>query len=141
VCSSLEADRPIYKGHESNSKAHAIKPTSFGESGRSTTSGGFHKSNLFGQNAKPHTEQKPSATSTSSKVNHYDNHKAVDVCYYCKTPWHIRANCRKLCAKREHKEAPVQLVSTLSSQVTEGQVNSTIVQKPQEVDPRFEGHC
>jgi len=35
----------------------------------------------------------------------------------------------------------VQLVSTLSSQVTQGQVSSTVVQKPQEVDPRFEGHC
>jgi len=44
-------------------------------------------------------------------------------------------------AKREQKEAPVHLVSTLSSQVTEGQVSSTVVQKPQEVDPRFEGDC
>jgi len=35
----------------------------------------------------------------------------------------------------------VHLVSTVSSQVTEGQVSSTVVQKPQEVDPRFEGHC
>jgi len=35
----------------------------------------------------------------------------------------------------------VQGVSTLSSQVTEGQVSSTVVQKPQEVDPRFEDHC
>jgi len=35
----------------------------------------------------------------------------------------------------------VHLVSTLSSQVTEGQVSSTVVQKPQEVDPRFAGHC
>jgi len=51
------------------------------------------------------------------------------------------AHCRTLRAKREQKEAPVQLVSTLSSQVTQGQVSSTVVQKPQEVDPRFEGHC
>jgi len=36
---------------------------------------------------------------------------------------------------------PVQLVSTVLSQVTQGQVSSTVVQKPQEVDPRFEGHC
>ena len=35
----------------------------------------------------------------------------------------------------------MQLVSTLSSQVTQGQVSSTVVQKPQEVHPRFEGHC
>jgi len=44
-------------------------------------------------------------------------------------------------AEREQKEAPVHLVSTLSSQVTQGQVSTTVVQKPQEVDPRFEGHC
>jgi len=69
------------------------------------------------------------------------HHKAVDVCYYCKTPGHIMANCRRLRAKREQKEDPVLLVSTLSSQVTQGQVRSTVVQKPQEVDPRFEGHC
>ena len=43
--------------------------------------------------------------------------------------------------EREQKEASVQLVSILSSQVTEGQVSTTVVQKSQEVDPRFEGHC
>jgi len=62
-----KADRPIYKGHESSSKGHAIKPKSFGESGRSTTSGGFQKSTSFGHNAKPHTEQKPSATTAGFK--------------------------------------------------------------------------
>ena len=35
----------------------------------------------------------------------------------------------------------MQLVSTLFSEVTQGQVSSTVVQKPQEVDPRFERHC
>jgi len=35
----------------------------------------------------------------------------------------------------------VQLVSTVPSSVTEGHVDSTVVQTPQEVDPRFEGHC
>ena len=44
-------------------------------------------------------------------------------------------------AEREQKEAPVHLVSTLSSQVTQGQVSTTVVQKSQEVDPRSEGHC
>jgi len=34
----------------------------------------------------------------------------------------------------------VQLVSTLSL-VTQGQVDSTVVQKAQEVHPRFEGYC
>jgi len=47
----------------------------------------------------------------------------------------------KLHAKREQKDVPVQLVSTLSSQVTQGHMDSTVVQKPQKVDPRFEGHC
>ena len=51
------------------------------------------------------------------------------------------AHCRLLRAKREQKEASVQLVSTLCSQVTQGQESSTVVQKPQEVDPRCEGHC
>ena len=64
-----KADRPIHKGHEFSSKGHATKPKSFGESGRSNRSGGFQKSTLFGQNAKPHSGQKPSATSSSSKAN------------------------------------------------------------------------
>ena len=51
------------------------------------------------------------------------------------------SSCHKLRAEREQKDAPVQLVSTLSSTVTQDQVNSTVVQKPQEVDPRLEGHC
>jgi len=66
---------------------------------------------------------------------------ALGLCFRCKKPGHIRSACPKLRAEREQKEAPVQLVSTLSSQVTQGQVSSTVVQKPQEVDPRFEGHC
>ena len=132
-----KADRPIYKGPESSSRGHATKAKSFGESGRNNPSGGFQKSTPFGQNAKPHTEQKPSATSSSSsKANYFDNHKAVDVCYYCEKAGHILANCRTLRAKREQNEAPVQLASTLSSQVTQGQVSSTVVQ-----NPRLEGHC
>jgi len=95
----------------------------------SNPSGGFQKSTSFGHTAKPHTKQKPSATSSSSKANYFDNHRAVDVCYYCKKPGHILANCCTLCAKREQKEAPVQLVSTLSSQVTQGQVSNTVVPK------------
>ena len=79
----------------------------------------------------------PSTTSTGSKTNYFDNPRTVGECYYCKKPGHILANCRLLRAKREQKEASVQLVSTLSSQVTQGQM-STVVQKPQEVDPRFE---
>ena len=52
------------------------------------------------------------------------------------------ANCQlRGKREREQKEASVQLVSTLSSQVNEGQVSTTVVQKSQEVDPRFEGHC
>ena len=95
----------------------------------SNPSGGFQKSTSFGHTAKPHTKQKPSATSSSSKANYFDNHRAVDVCYYCKKHGHILANCRTLRAKREQKEVPVQLVSTLSSQVTQGQVSSTVVPK------------
>ena len=50
---------------------------------------------------------------------------------------HIMANCnlRAKHREREQKEASVQLVSTLSSQVTEGQVSTTEVQKSPEVDP------
>ena len=57
--------------------------------------------------------------------------------------WHILANChlRAKRREREQNEASVQLVCTLSSQVTEGQVSTTEVQKSPEVDPRFEGHC
>ena len=51
------------------------------------------------------------------------------------------SSCPLLRAQREQKEAPVHLVSSLSSQVTQGQVSTTVAQKSQEVDPRFEGHC
>jgi len=44
-------------------------------------------------------------------------------------------------ARQEQHDVPVQLVSTVPSPVTQGHVDSTVVQKPQEVDPRFEGHC
>ena len=60
-----KADRCIYKGHESSSEGHATKPKSFGASGRSNISGGFHKSNSFGHSAKSHTEQKLSAATSS----------------------------------------------------------------------------
>ena len=51
------------------------------------------------------------------------------------------SSCPVWRADREQREALVHLVSTLSSQVTEGQVSTIVVQKSQEVDPRFEGHC
>ena len=61
---------------------------------------------------------------------------ALGLCFRCKKPGHIRSACPKLRAEREQKDAPVQLVSTLSYKVTQGQVSSTVVQ-----NPRFEGHC
>ena len=54
---------------------------------------------------------------------------------------HFGCQLRAKQREREQKEPSVQLVSTLSSQVTEGQVSTTVVQKSQEVDPGFEGHC
>jgi len=51
------------------------------------------------------------------------------------------SNCPKRRTDRDHKDAPVQLVSTLSSPSTESHMDSAVVPKPQEVDPRFEGHC
>ena len=137
-----KADRPMYKGHSSPHKGHVSKPKPFGASGHSNSSGGFQKSTSAGYYAKPHTEQKPSTTSSGPK-GHYFNPRTGDVCYYCKRPGHIMANCnlRAKHREREQKEASVQLVSTLSSQVTEGQVSTTEVQKSPEVDPRFEGHC
>ena len=63
-----KADRPIYKGHGSPSKGHVTKPKTFGASGHSNSSGGFQKSTSFGYNVRPHTEQKPSAT-TAGKTN------------------------------------------------------------------------
>jgi len=51
------------------------------------------------------------------------------------------SNCPKRRARQELKDVPVQLISTVPSQVTQGHLDSTVVQKPQEVDPRFEGHC
>jgi len=48
------------------------------------------------------------------------------------------SSCRKRRTGRDHKEAPVQLVSSPS---TQGHVDNAVVLKPKEVDPRFEGHC
>jgi len=61
-----------------------------------------------------------SATAASSKFNRYDKDVALELCFHCKKPGHIMSNCPNLRAKREQKDAPVQLVSTLSSQVTQG---------------------
>jgi len=124
-----KADRPIYKGHGSPSKGHVTKPKPFGATGHSNSSGGFQKSTLTGYNAKPHTEQKPSATTAGNKfTTQRDRERALGVCFYCKKQGHILPSCPLLRAEREQKEAPVHLVSTVSSQVTQGQVSSTVVQ-------------
>jgi len=136
-----KADRPIYKGHGSPSKGHVTKPKSFGASEYSKRSGGFQKSTSFGHNAKPHTEQKPSATSSSAKFDHFAEEKALGLCLHCRKRGHRMSNCPKRRARQEQDDVPVQLVSTVPSPVTQGHVDSTVVQKPQEVDPRFEGHC
>ena len=60
-----KADRPVYKGHES-SKGHVTKTKPFGGSGHCNTSRGFQKTTSFGHNAKPHTEQKTSATTAGN---------------------------------------------------------------------------
>jgi len=51
------------------------------------------------------------------------------------------SHCPQRQARLEQDNVPVQLVSTVSLPVMQSHVNSTVVQKPQEVDPRFEGHC
>jgi len=141
VCNGSEGRPPIYKGHGSPSEGHVTKPKSFGAPGHSNASGDFQKSTPFGRNAKPHTGQETSATTAGTKFTQREQDMALGLCFHCKKPGHIRTACPKLHAESEQREAPVQLVSTLSSQVTQGQVSSTVVQKPQEVDPRFEGHC
>ena len=67
-----KADRPVYKGHGSPSKGDVTKPKSFGASGHSNTSRDCQKTTSFGHNAKPHTEQKPSAT-TAGVMTRYSN--------------------------------------------------------------------
>ena len=44
----------------------------FGASGHSNSSGGFQKSTSTGYYAKPHTEQKPSTTSSGPKGNYFN---------------------------------------------------------------------
>jgi len=61
-----KADSPIYKGHSSPSKGHVTKPKPFGATGHSNSSGVFLKSTSTGHNAKPHTEQKPLATTAGT---------------------------------------------------------------------------
>ena len=105
-----KADRPVYKGQESSSKGRVTKPRSFGVSGHSTTSGGFQKSASFGHNAKPHTEQKPSATTAGINFTQREKDMALGLCFQCKKHRHIRSACPKLRAEREQKDAPVQLI-------------------------------
>jgi len=62
-----KADRPIYRCHSSPSKGHVTKPKPYGATGHSNSSGGFQKSTSTGYNAKPHTEQKPLATTAGNK--------------------------------------------------------------------------
>jgi len=100
-----KADRPIYKGHGSPSKGYVTKPKSFGASGHSNSSGGFQKSTSFGHNAKPHTGQKPSATTAGTKFTHREQDMALGLCFHCKKPGHIRSACPKLPAEREQKDA------------------------------------
>ena len=83
---------------------------SFGESGRSNSSVGFQNTIAFSRNTKADDDRKPTATSTSSKFNHSDR----GISFYCKKPVHIVSNCPWLHAKRQQKDAAVQLVSTLS---------------------------
>jgi len=132
-----KADRPIYKGHESSPKGHAIKPKSFGESVHSNPSVGFQKSTSFGHNTKPHDEQKPSGTSSSVKFNRFAEEKALGLCFHCKKRGHIMSHCSQRRARQEHDDVPVQLVSIVPLPVTQGHVNNNVVQKPQEVDPPF----
>ena len=67
------------------------------------------------------------------------------VCFYCNTPGHVKANCRKRIAKMSGNpsdEAPVQLLSTVSPTpdiLTDGK--TSVKQKGPVLDPRFEQHC
>jgi len=135
------AVRKADKVHGSPSKGHVTKPKSFGASGQSNTRGGFQKSTSFGHNTKPHTEQEPSATSSSAKFNRFAEAKALGLCVHCKERGHIMSHCLKRRARQELEDISVQLVSTVPSPVTQGHVDITVVHKPQEVDARFEGHC
>ena len=76
-----------------------------------------------------------------SKFYRSDDDRALELCLFCKKPGYVMSNCLKRRARQEQKDAAVQLVSTLPSPVTQDQVNDAVVQKPQEVDPRFEGNC
>jgi len=55
--------------------------------------------------------------------------------------YETRSSCPKRRARQELENVPVLLVSTVPASVTQGHMDSTVVQKPQEVDPRFEGRC
>ena len=132
-----KADRPIYKGHGSPSKGHVTKPKTFGASGRCNPSAGFQETSL-GHITEPHTERKSSATSSSAKCDRFAEEKALELCFHCRKQGHRMSNCTKRRAGQELEDVPVQLVSTVPSPVTQGDVDSTVVQKPQ---PRFEGHC
>jgi len=133
-----KADRPVYKGHGSPSKGHVTKPKTFGASGRCNPSTGFQETSL-GHITEPHTERKSSATSSSAKCDRFAEEKALELCFHCRKQGHRMSNCPKRRAGQELEDVPVQLVSTMPSPVTQGDVDSTVVQKPQEVDPVLKG--
>ena len=122
-----KADRPIYKSHGSPSKGHATNPKSFGESGNSNASAGFQKTS-FGHNTKPHYEQKSSATFSSAKCDRFAQEKPLTLCFHCRKQGHRMSHCPKRRARQDLEDVPVQLVPTVPSQVTQGHVDSTVVQ-------------
>jgi len=72
-----KADRFVYKGHESTSEGHEIKPKSFCDSGRSNASAGFQKTSCS-HSTKPHDEQKSSAASSSAKFDRFAEERHLD---------------------------------------------------------------
>ena len=86
---------------------------------------------------KGNVESRPTSHSTFTKTPKV-------ICYFCKKPGHTLATCQKRLARLTggdtNENTSVHLVSTMSTSKQDA-LQTTLSQKDNTIDPRFEQHC
>ena len=130
-----KAERPTFKGHDWKTKPII-------ESGRGKTGFGQHSSALSNSAVNTRAETKPHGFEGKSKLTGFIGDKGSKVvCYYCKKPGHIMSACHKRLAKENPDKASVGLVTTELNPKAQAFAEDPVIQKDDEVDPRFKSHC
>jgi len=125
------------KGHDYYTKSHGFKPKSFGDLGRGNFNAGAQKNGSFDSFYRDTTGPEGNKSSYTS-ANSEANSTRTDSVTIVKT---LDTFCLTARNDGKNKDAPVQLVSTLTSSDTQGHRVTAVVSKSQKVDPRYEGHC